>query len=93
VLVSSSIFDNASDVGLLVGVATPPARRWHAGLAAGVGAAQAPDGTHGVGLPLEAQVSWRFSKIVGLGLYGFGDLNGAADFGGVTLALHVGRFR
>jgi hypothetical protein len=91
--VSSSVFDNAVDLGLLGGVATPPGRPWHAGLAAGLGAVEAPDGSRGVGVPVEAQLFWRFSKIVGLGLYAFGDLNGEAAFGGATLALQVGRLR
>ena len=89
-VVSSSVFDNALDAGLLAGFATPPARPWHAGVAAGLGVTEAPDGDRGLGVPLEGQLFWRFSKIVGVGLYGFGHLHSSASFGGETLALQLG---
>lgn len=60
-------------------------------MAAGLGAVETPDGVRGLGVPLEAQLFWRFSTVVGLGLYGFGNLNSEAAFGGATLALQVGR--
>jgi hypothetical protein len=46
-----------------------------------------------IGLPLELQAFWRPGGLVGLGLYGFANLNQAQSFAGVTLSLQLGRLR
>ena len=65
--VSFSIFDSVWDLGLLAGIASRPRRSWHVGLAAGLGAMEAQDGTRTLGVPLEAQLFLRFPKIAGWG--------------------------
>ncbi|MEL7168749.1 MAG: hypothetical protein AAGN64_05315, partial [Bacteroidota bacterium] len=49
-----------------------------------------PDRTTTLGLPFEVQ-AFVEGRHVGLGLYGFVNLNREASFGGVTLALVLGR--
>ncbi|MEL6770111.1 MAG: hypothetical protein AAFP18_03520 [Bacteroidota bacterium] len=49
-----------------------------------------PDRTTTLGLPFEVQAFVK-GRHVGLGLYGFVNLNREASFGGVTLALVLGR--
>jgi hypothetical protein len=92
--VTSSIFDWSSDIGLLAGLATSPASRFHAGAALGVGGAHTtgPDGIRFT-IPAEVQLAWRFAPYVGLALYGFAALNGDDSFGGVTIAVQAGRLR
>jgi hypothetical protein len=46
-----------------------------------------------VGFPIEAQLAWLPAKGLGVGLYGFADLNRIRSFGGVTLGLQIGRVR
>ena len=46
-----------------------------------------------LGLPLETQVFWRPSTVIGLGLYGFADINHLRSFGGVTFGIQLGRLR
>ena len=46
-----------------------------------------------IGLPLELQAFWRPGKLVGLGLYGFANLNETLSFAGLTLGLQIGRLR
>lgn len=46
-----------------------------------------------LGLPLELQAFWRPGKVVGLGLYGFANLNKERSFAGLTASLQVGRLR
>ena len=82
--VTSSIFDWSSDIGLLAGLATSPASRFHAGAG--------PDGIRFT-IPAEVQLAWRFAPYVGLALYGFASLNGDDSFGGVTIAVQAGRLR
>lgn len=88
--VSSSIFDTAIDVGLLAGVATDPGPKWRAGVAAGLGLVEAPDGRQTLGVPLEAQLFTRLSRFLGIGVYVFSDINTVASFTGASLALQVG---
>lgn len=92
--VSSSIFDSSWDVGLLAGAGSSPARRFHVGAAIGLGAAHmARVDRRVLTVPAEAQLSWRFSRFVGLGLYGFASLNSSDSFGGVALAFQLGLLR
>jgi hypothetical protein len=45
------------------------------------------------GLPIAARVSWHALPFLGLGIYGFANVNGAQSFSGVVLAVEVGRIR
>lgn len=91
--VSSSVFDTSWDLGLLGGAATIPGRPFHAGIAAGLGYAEAAPGMDGLTVPAEVQLFWRFTSFLGAGLYGFGSINSRDSFGGATLALQIGRLR
>lgn len=103
---SAGLFhDESTDFALLYGRATRGAEDRHL-LSAALGVAMV-DGCEGggvlsggcrdvstvVGLPLELQAFWRPGKVVGLGLYGFANLNGTRSFAGVTVSLQVGRLR
>lgn len=46
-----------------------------------------------IGLPLEAQLFWRPLRFLGLGLYGFANINSEESFYGCTLALQIGKLR
>lgn len=80
------------DLGLLAGVASPPAR-FHYLVAAGLGVARNAADTTALALPVEAQATWRLSRLVGVGVRGFLSLNRVATFGGITLMAQVGRLR
>ena len=80
------------DLGLLAGIGTRPGRV-HVAVAAGLGVAHNSRDTSALAVPLEAQVTWRFSHVVGLGLRGFLSVNRIATFGGLTLHVQVGRLR
>ncbi len=45
------------------------------------------------GLPIAVQLFGNISRIVGLGLYVYVNLNEEQDFGGVTLYLRLGKLR
>jgi hypothetical protein len=93
--------DGFGDVALLYGRATRP-DRYHASVAVGVAVA---DGCKGGGLggcrdrpsvfgfPIETQLFWRPSRVFGVGLYGFANLNQSQSFAGMTLGLQLGRLR
>jgi hypothetical protein len=97
--------DESTDYALLYGRATHDAQDRHQ-LGAALGVAVV-DGCRGggvlsggcrdvsgvIGLPFELQAFWRPGKVVGLGVYGFANLNGLQSFGGITLSLQVGRLR
>jgi hypothetical protein len=103
---SAGLFhDESTDYALLYGRATRNARdRHHLGAALGLALV---DGCQGggvlsggcrdvsavVGLPLELQAFWRPGKVVGLGVYGFANLNKTRSFAGLTVSLQVGRLR
>ena len=96
--------DGFWDFALLYGrAARGTGKRYHAAAALGLAVV---DGCRGgdlftacrdvsaaVGLPLEVQVFWRPGSLVGLGLYGFANLNRARSFAGLTLGLQLGRLR
>jgi hypothetical protein len=103
--VTAGLFDQGfNDYALLYGRASEPAgERYHA--SAGLGLALV-DGCRGgsvfsdcrsiqtvVGFPIELQLFWRPGSLVGLGLYGFANLNRDRSFAGVTLGLQLGRLR
>jgi len=104
---TAGLFDDGfGDVALLYGYATPTSSRHHAGAAIGIaivdGCVDPGDGgvfssciDQGtvIGLPIEAQLAWLPAKFLGIGLYGFGNINRRRSFGGVTLSLQVGRVR
>jgi hypothetical protein len=90
------------DVALLYGRATRALKRYQASLARGVAVADGCDagGLGGcrdrpsvLGFPVEAQAFWRPSKVFGIGLYGFADINHLQSFAGVTLGIQLGRLR
>ena len=101
---SAGLFDDGfGDVALLYGYATPTSRRHHAGAAIGIAIVNGcvegsvfssciDQGTV-LGLPLEAQLAWLPTKFLGIGLYGFGNVNRMRSFGGVTLSLQLGGVR
>ncbi len=99
--------DGFRDVALLYGYATPTSSRHHAGAAIGIAIVDACVDSEGglfsssscidqrtvLGLPIEAQLAWLPAKFLGIGLYGFGNVNRRRSFGGVTLSLQLGRVR
>lgn len=46
-----------------------------------------------VGLPIEAQLAWLPSKVIGIALYGFANFNRVRSFAGLTFGLQVGSLR
>lgn len=46
-----------------------------------------------IGIPLAARLAWHPTRVVGLGLSGFGNLNTARSFAGLALTLELGRLR
>jgi hypothetical protein len=96
--------DGFSDYAVLYGRATrPSAGRYQVSAAVGLGLvsgceidgwlAGCSDVSTVVGLPLEVQAFWRPGSLIGLGLYGFANLNDARSFAGLTLGLQLGRLR
>jgi hypothetical protein len=96
--------DGFTDYGLLYGRANRGAEDRHL-FGAAIGVALV-DGCRGggvfdscrdvstvIGLPLELQAFWRPGKVVGLGVYGFANLNQSQSFAGLTVSLQVGRLR
>ena len=94
--------DDFSDFAVLYG----RARRWRRGmmaLSSGV-AVMRGNRCSGVfspcthvparfGVPIAARVSWHALPFLGLGIYGFANVNGAQSFSGAVLAIEVGRVR
>lgn len=101
---TAGLFDDGfSDYALLYGRATRGARDRHH-LSAALGLALVGGCSGGglggcqeirsvLGLPLELQAFWRPGKVVGLGLYGFANLNHSRSFAGLTVSLQLGRLR
>ena len=80
------------DAGLLAGYATMPSKL-HFSIAGGLGVVHDIDDSSTVGFPVEAQASWRVLPSAGLGLRIFVVPNSLANYGGISLALDVGRLR
>lgn len=105
---TAGLFDDGfGDVALLYGRATRDVEsRYRAGLALGIAAADGcetpgagalfstcEDRRTVVGLPIEAQLVWLPAEFLGIGLYGFADLNRNRSFAGLTLTLQFGDVR
>jgi len=104
---TAGLFDTErTDYALLYGRATRGARERHLlAIAAGVALVDGCGGDGGgflggcqdhsaiIGLPLEAQASYRPGKLLGVGLYGFANFNRRRSFAGLTLGLQLGRLR
>ena len=99
--------ESSGDLAILYGRSLRGRRGWVRG-AAGIGIADTTRRGGGcafilcdyelitrrsAGLALQLDVVWAFSSPVGLGLTAFGNVNGAASFGGAVVSLHVGRLR
>jgi hypothetical protein len=82
------------DAGILVGVATQPFASFHFSIAAGLSALHDNyRDSSTVGFPIEAQGTWRFSRWAGIGVRAFVVPNKINNYGGISLALQVGRLR
>jgi len=81
------------DVGILAGYATTPEAPLHFSLAGGLAVVRDINDRTTIGLPIEANATWRFLPWAGLGLRVFGVGNKLANYGGLSLALQVGRLR
>ena len=46
-----------------------------------------------IGIPLEAQLFWRPTRFLGIGLYAFANLNPEESFAGITLGFQFGKLR
>ena len=104
---TAGLFDiERTDYALLYGRATRGVRDRHL-LSAAVGVALVDgcgiegggflggcqDQSATIGLPFEFQASYRPGKLIGIGLYGFANLNRQRSFAGLTLGFQVGRLR
>jgi len=83
----------AGAAGLLAGYATASPAQLYFSAAAGLAAVHDVTDRNAVGVPIEAQATWRFLPWVGLGLHVFAVPNKLANYGGISLALDVGRLR
>jgi hypothetical protein len=82
------------DAGILVGVATQPIAPFHFSIAAGLSALNDHyRDSRTVGFPIEAQGTWRFTRWGGIGIRAFDVPNKINNYGGISLALQVGRLR
>jgi|GEM_PF-988962 len=94
--------DELWDVGLLYGRAFVSGLV-HASASAGVGlvGGQTREGIHDegealpttFGVPIAAELFFRPMPVLGLGLYGFGNVNREESFAGITAAVQLGRLR
>jgi hypothetical protein len=88
------------DFGVLFGHGSRPGPL-HVSGAAGLGvagitrktAAGGDERTTRFGVPLEAQLFWRPTSFLGVGVYGYGNLNSDQSFWGASLSVEVGRLR
>jgi hypothetical protein len=81
------------DVGILAGYATMPPAQLHFSIAGGLAIVHDINERGTLGFPIEGQATWRFLPWVGFGLRVFGVPNELANYGGISLALDVGRLR
>lgn len=81
------------DVGILAGYATTPPARLHFSIAGGLALVTDVNDSTTVGFPIEAHATWRFLPWAGLGVRVFSVPNELANYGGISLALQVGRLR
>jgi hypothetical protein len=81
------------DLGILAGYATTPPAQLHFSISGGLAVVHDINDRSTVGFPVEAQATWRFLPWAGLGLRVFGVQNELANYGGISLALDLGRLR
>jgi hypothetical protein len=81
-----------SDLGILAGVATKPGL-FHLAAAGGIGIVTDVRDSSTVGLPLELHATVSPVSWVALGVRLFGSINRLDNFGGITVALQLGRLR
>ena len=96
--------DTYSDIGLLYGWSTKPAL-FTASIGTGIAystivydesglfGSQSDITKNAIGVPLEIQLYWRFTRFVGLGLYTFANFNSEKSFAGVTICVQAGKLR
>ena len=88
--------DEVWDVGVLYGRITK-SDRGMASLSGGVGIVGASDygraASHRAGIPIEAQLFWIASDRLGLGIYGFANVNSDRSFAGALFCLQIGKLR
>ena len=91
------------DIGMLAGYGAKAGGRWHVYGAAGLSSGF-DDNASFLAIPLQAEVTWRPLKFIGVGVMGFASIcTGKADqvmphaesrsFGGVSLAVQLGKVR
>ncbi|HEX9164482.1 MAG TPA: hypothetical protein VF862_01125 [Gemmatimonadales bacterium] len=90
------------DVGVLAGYGMRAGGKWHIYAAAGL-AQGFDDNSNFLAFPLQAEVSWRPFSFLGIGLMGYASVGTGEDqgssqpdarsFGGVSLALQLGKVR
>jgi hypothetical protein len=99
---SSDCWPNG-DIGVLAGYGAKAGGRWHVYGAAGLSSGF-DDNSGFLAIPLQAEVTWRPLKFIGVGVMGFASIGvGKADqfmrqaesrsFGGVSLAIQLGKVR
>jgi hypothetical protein len=80
------------EFGIMGGFATRPGRL-HFAAVAGIGSARDSRDSTAVSIPMEAHASLLVTRWAALGARVFGSVNRLSNFGGITLALQVGRLR
>lgn len=92
---SEARYDKAWDIGVLYGRAlTPTSSRMQVSGAIGVALTEVRaeyDDVKTIGVPIEAKVSYRFSRSFGIGFYGFLNLNLKESYGGLGLTFRIGK--
>jgi hypothetical protein len=81
---------DALDLSVLYGVTSAPGRRLLAAAAAGLGIASHRN-SGGVAPAVELQATWRATRVLGVGLYGWGNMKGPQA--GIGVAFTAGRLR
>jgi hypothetical protein len=90
--------DEAFDIGLLYGRQLRSGGVFRPSAAAGVAYIKCEGCDEGrnaatVGLAVSVEAALWPTRIAGVGIHGFGNLNSVASFAGVALTIHVGRLR
>ncbi|HKS06603.1 MAG TPA: hypothetical protein VJR92_09855 [Gemmatimonadaceae bacterium] len=92
VALSTKAKTRITEVGLMTGVATRPSGI-HASIAAGLGIVDASSDSSSLGFPVEAQITVRPLRWIGVGVHVFGNLNKTGKLYGVTIPVQIGRLR
>lgn len=91
------------DIGMLAGYGAKAGGRWHVYGAAGLSSGF-DDNASFLAIPLQAEVTWRPLKFIGVGVMGFASIGvgkaaqvmpyaDSRSFGGVSLAVQLGKVR